>query len=140
MNTKTLVAATLSIGVALLSTTARAADRMQPGLWEFTMSTDGNSHTATQCVTAQDALSANGDTKAARAAAEKKAGPSACVIKTYDVSGAVVTYTIACRDTLIESTQTYHGDSAEGVLKSTRDGKKATTSVKGRRVGPCKSS
>jgi len=127
----------LLICVALMGSTAHAADRMQPGQWAFTTTTDGVSRSFKQCVNAEEALSANGDTKTARAAAEKKAGASSCVIKAYDVNGATVTYTIECRGSLIESTQTYHGDSSEGILKSTRAGKKATTAVKGRRIGAC---
>jgi hypothetical protein len=113
----------------------RAADRMQPGKWEFTMTTNGATHSSTMCITAEKAASANGDTKSARAAAEKDG--KGCDIKSYEVSGATVTYTIECHGTRIESTATYHGDRSEGVLKSTREGKTATTTVKARRLGAC---
>jgi hypothetical protein len=114
-----------------------AADRMAAGQWEFTMTGDGGSRTFSQCMTPDQANEANGDTKTARAYAEKKA-KGRCTIKSYDIQGNTVKYSLACGDQTIESSTTYHGDSSEGTLKTTTpDGKVATRTVKAHRVGAC---
>src|SRR5947199_2515235 len=115
----------------------RAADRMAAGQWEFTMTTDGASHSASHCITPAEATSVNGDSKTGRDYAEKKAtGP--CKVKSYNIQGNTVSYSLACGDRSIDSTQTYHGDSSDGVLKiTTADGKVVTTTVKARRLGAC---
>src|SRR6476646_5931221 len=71
----------------------RAADRMQPGKWEFTMTGDGEPRTFSQCMTQDKANEVNGDTKTARAYAEKHAkGPR--TNKTYDIQGDTETYSL----------------------------------------------
>jgi hypothetical protein len=116
----------------------RAAERMAAGKWEFTMTGDGGSRTFSQCMTPDQANEANGDTKTARAYAEKKA-KGRCTIKSYDIQGDTVKYSLACGDRTIDSTTTYHGgNTSEGVLKTTTaDGKVDTRTVKARRVGAC---
>jgi hypothetical protein len=115
-----------------------AADRMAAGKWEFTMTGDGESRTFSQCMMPDDANQANGDTKTARAYAEKKT-KGRCTIKSYDIQGDTVKYSLACGDRTIDSTTTYHGgNTSEGVLKATTtDGKVDTRTVKARRLGPC---
>ncbi len=115
----------------------RAADRMQPGKWEFTMTSNGTSSTLSHCVDAEEAAGVNGDAKAARAHAEKKA-KGRCTIKSYDIQRNTVTYSLVCGDRTIDSTATFHGDSSEGTLKTTTaDGKVDTKTVKARRLGAC---
>jgi len=116
----------------------RAADRVTAGKWEFTMTGDGEPRTFSQCMTQDKANEVNGDTKTARAYAEKHAkGP--CTIKSYDIQGDTVKYSLACGDRTIESTTTYHGgNSSEGTLKTTTaDGKVNTRTVKAHRLGAC---
>jgi len=110
---------------------------MAAGQWEFTMTTAGASHTASHCISAAEANSVNGDSKTARDYAEKKANGH-CTIKSYDVHGNTLSYSLVCGDRSIESTATFHGDTSEAVLKTTTaDGKAVTTSVKARRLGAC---
>lgn len=143
MNSKTFLKRTLLLttvcGLFLAATPPlRAADRMQPGKWEFTMTGDGAPRTFSQCMTQDQANEANGDTKTARAYAEKRAkGP--CKIKSYDIQGDTVKFSLACGDRTIDSTATYHGgNSSDGVLKTTTaDGKVNTRTVKAHRVGAC---
>ena len=101
------------------------------------MTTDGATHSATHCVSDAEAGSVNGDTKSARAYAEKTS-KGRCAIKAYDVSGDVVTYTLQCGPRTIQSKSTFHGDTSEGVLKTTFEHKETTTHVSARRLGNCK--
>jgi hypothetical protein len=115
-----------------------AADRMQPGKWEFTMTGDGAPRTFSKCMPQDQANEVNGDAKTARAYAEKKA-KGRCTIKSYDIQGDTVKYSLACGDRTIDSTATFHGGtSSEGILKTTTaDGKVNTRTVKAHRVGAC---
>ncbi|HEX4966398.1 MAG TPA: DUF3617 family protein [Thermoanaerobaculia bacterium] len=123
--------------IAAATPSLRAADRLAAGKWEFTITTDGVSHTNNHCVTPAEANEVNGDAKTARDYAEKKA-KGRCTIKSYDIQGNTVTSTLICDDRTIDSTITFHGDSSDSVLKTTTaDGKVATTTVKARRLGAC---
>lgn len=125
------------LAVSILATpSVHAADRMQTGKWEFAMTIDGQTRNATMCVTPEEAASANGDTKSARASAER-ASKGGCEFKAYDVTGNTVSYTMMCHGTLLESSATYRGSTYEGTLKTTRQGKTTTTSVKAHRLGAC---
>ncbi len=111
---------------------------MAAGKWELTLTGDGGSRTFSQCMTPDQANEANGDTKTAREFAEKKA-KGRCTIKSYDIQGDTVKYSLACGDRTIDSTTTYRGgNTSEGVLKTTTaDGKVDTKAVKAHRVGAC---
>ena len=113
-----------------------AAERMERGQWEFAMTTDGSTRTLTQCITADKASEVNGDTQAARAHAEKNSN-GRCTIKSYEVAGDKVSYSLVCGARQIESVTTFHGDSSEGSLITTSDGQSITTQVKARRLGAC---
>ena len=135
---RTLLLTSLCALLLAAATPLWAADRMAAGKWEFTMTGDGESRTFSQCMTPDDANQANGDTKTARAYAEKKT-KGRCTIKSYDIQGDTVKYSLACGDRTIESSATYHGgNTSEGVLKTTTaDGKVDTRTIKARRLGPC---
>ena len=121
----------------VISTPLRAAERLEPGQWEFTLTTDGASHTSAHCVTPADAGQVNGDVAAARAAAEKKAAGH-CTVKSYGIQGETVSYSLACGNRTIDSVTTFHGETSEGTLTTTVQGAKpAVTHVKARRVGAC---
>lgn len=122
--------------VLIAATSLHATDRVQTGNWEFKNTTNGQTTTSTHCVTKEEAAASNGDTKSARASAEKSVNGK-CVFHRYDVTGDTVTFKMDCGGTIIESTGTYHGDTMTGVLKSTRQGKEATTAVTGHRLGAC---
>jgi hypothetical protein len=133
---RSLLAAAFSLTMA--SAPLFAAERVRAGEWEFTTSHDkGEASTFKHCITADEAGSVNGDTKSARAYAEKKAA-GRCKVTDYKVAGDTVTYAIVCGTTSIRSTATYHGDSSEGDLITTRDGGAEVVShVKARRLGNC---
>jgi len=129
-------AVTLTLALALLGTsTLLASDRMKPGTWQFQMMADGRTSSSTMCITPEKAALANGDTKSARAAAEKAS--KGCIVKTYDIAGDTVTYAMECHGMLLESTITYHGDDYVGTLKATDKGEVHTTALKGHRLGSC---
>jgi len=113
-----------------------AAERMATGQWEFTMTTDGSTHAMKQCITAEKANEVNGDSKSGREYAEKNA-KGRCTIKSYEIAGDTVSYSLTCGSRDIQSVTTFHGDSSEGVLTTTDEGKPVRTQVKARRLGAC---
>ena len=114
-----------------------AADRMTPGQWEFILTSNGESRTMKQCMTADQANEMNGDSKTARGFAEKRMN-GRCTIKSYDVQGNTVKYSLVCGDRTIESSTTFTGDTSEGTLTTTTaDGKVDAKTVKARRLGSC---
>jgi hypothetical protein len=115
----------------------RAAERMAAGQWEFTLTGSGESRTVKQCVTEDQANEMNGDTKTARGFAEKRA-KGRCTIKSYDIQGNTVEYSLVCGDRTIDSRTTFAGDTSEGTLTTTTaDGKVDARTVKARRLGAC---
>jgi uncharacterized protein DUF3617 len=112
------------------------AERLVPGRWEFTMTTDGAPRTFTNCMSAEDASQVNGDSKSGRAAAEKKAA-GRCTVESFTVAGSSVDYTLVCGSRVIKSATVFHGDSSEGTLTTTVEGKAVTSQVKARRLGAC---
>ncbi|MCU1349311.1 MAG: hypothetical protein JWO56_2341 [Acidobacteria bacterium] len=129
-------APTFGLAVTLFALTPlHAADRMQPGKWQFSMTSGGQTRSSSMCITPERAASANGDTKSARAAAQRQS-PN-CVIKAYNVSGDTVSYAMECGGTLLECNMTYHGDDYVGTLKATDQGQTHTTALKGHRLGSC---
>lgn len=120
---------------------ARAAELINPGEYEFTTTTDGNARTLSHCVTPDDAKMANGDSKSGREAAER-AAKGRCTIQSYDVAGNKVSFEMTCGDAVLASTTTYHGDTSEGDLVTTRtvNGVRSTahTHTTARRLGNCK--
>ena len=116
----------------------RAADRMAAGRWEFTLTGNGESRTVNQCMTPEQANEMNGDSQTARGFAEKR-NKGRCTIKSYDIQGDTVKYSLVCGDRTIDSRTTFHGDTSEGTLKTTTaDGNVDTRTVKARRLGACK--
>jgi len=122
--------------LSLCSQPADAAERMERGQWEFAMTTDGSTRTFKQCITADKASEVNGDTQSARSFAEKHSN-GRCTIKSYEVAGDKVSYSLTCGDRQIDSVTTYHGDTSEGSLVTASDGKAVTAQVKAKRLGDC---
>ena len=121
---------------------ASAADRVNPGQYEWTMKTnDDPPRVASTCVTPEVAKMSNGDSRSGREAAEK-ANKGRCSIQEYEVSGDRVSYRITCGDKVMVSTTTYHGDTSEGDLTTTTTTAGAARvdrmHVTARRLGPCK--
>lgn len=129
----------MAMALALAASPLSAAERLRAGQWEFTTTHDGSGDATTfkHCITADEAGSVNGDTRSARAYAEKKAG-TRCKVTDYKVEGSSVSYAILCGDVSIRSTSTYHGDTSEGDLFTKRGGGPEVVShVKAKRLGDC---
>jgi len=101
------------------------------------MTTDGDTHTVSRCITAEKASEFNGDTKSGREFAEK-AAKGRCTINSYEIAGDTVSYSISCSGRQMDSTTTFHGDYSEGSLVTTTDGKSVRTRVKAKRLGACR--
>ena len=123
----------------VLVSTAVAADRIASGKWESAMTTDGTTRTVTYCISPEEAASINGDSKTGRDFAEKKAAKSgsSCVIKSYEIKGETVFYSLTCGSRSITDATVFHGETSEGVKTITNEGKTVTTRLKSRRVGTC---
>ena len=113
-----------------------AAERLESGQWEFTMTTGGATRTMAQCITPDKASEFNGDSKSGREHAEKNA-KGRCAIKAYDITGDTVSYSLSCGTTQIVSVTKFHGDTSDGSMVTTTDGKSTTTHVEARRLGAC---
>ncbi|MEP6800735.1 MAG: DUF3617 family protein [Acidobacteriota bacterium] len=129
-----IFAATLGLAAAPLF----AADRLRAGEWEFTTTRAGaEPNTFKHCVTPEEALMANGDTKTARGAAEKKSAGK-CAITAYSTAGNAVSYAMTCGKVSLRSKATYTGDTSQGELVSKAEGAPEVVShIKARRIGDC---
>ena len=126
-----------AIGLTLAARPISAADRLQSGQWEVTSTSKSGDQTYKHCVTPDEAGSVNGDTRSARAYAEKKAA-GRCTIKDYKVAGDEVSYVMTCGKTTIQSTATYRGDTFEGEMTTKAKGAaKVLSHIKARRLGLC---
>ena len=127
-----------AVALALASAPLFAAERVRPGQWEFTIvHPGGEPNVFKHCITADEATSVNGDTKTARAYAEKKAA-GRCTITSYDVHGNTVSYALKCGEVAIRTTSVYHGDTSEGEQTSKNGSAPEVVShVKARRLGDC---
>ena len=123
----------LLLSIAMLALTvaaARAADRVQPGQWETTITAGARDRVLKSCVTAAEANAANGDEKMFRASVVKTAEDAGCTVKDVKVSGNQVTSDATCGGMQATSTTTYHGDWYE---QTSSNG----TKVRAKRVGAC---
>ena len=123
----------LLLSIAMLALTvaaARAADRVQPGQWETTITAGARDRVLKSCVTAAEANAANGDEKTFRASVVKTAEDAGCTVKDVKVSGNQVTSDATCGGMQATSTTTYHGDWYE---QTSSNG----TKVRAKRVGAC---
>lgn len=132
-----LSAVLICLAVAIGSGPLVAAERVSSGEWEFVMTTEGQSHSAKHCVSADEARGFNGDAASGRKYAEEK-GKGRCSIKAYDVSGNTVTYSMTCGDRQIDSVTEYAEVSSKGSLTTTHAGQSVITNVAARRLGDCK--
>jgi len=107
---------------------------MASGKWEFAMTTDGDTHTVSRCITADKASEFNGDAKSGREFAEK-AAKGRCTINSYEIAGETVSHSISCSGRRIDSTTTFHGDSSEGSLVTTSDSKSVSDPGQGKASG-----
>ena len=127
------ISTSLLLSIAMLALTVaevRAADRVQPGQWETTITAGGRDRVMKSCVTVAEASAANGDEKTFQASVVKTAQDAGCTVKDVKVSGNQVTSDATCGGMQATSTTTYHGDWYEQVSSN-------GSKVRAKRVGPC---
>ena len=121
----------------LFSTALHAAISITPGQYQVTMTKDGKPfYTITQCFTPENADF--GDAKAGRALIEKTFKEQGCTVKTYNVTGNIVSYSLLCGETVKTTSTTYQQESFEGDMTS--KGRQSSYSVhtSAKRIGACK--
>ena len=138
---RTLLTGTIFLLVATSAAPLLAAVRQSPGLYEFTVTTEGKANVSTHCVTPEDARAVNADEKTGREYAEK-AAKGTCSVTTYEAKGDTILLTLSCGGGERSSKVTYHGESFEGQNTNTflADGKRLTriSQIVAKRVGDCK--
>lgn len=116
----------------VFSTALHAASSITPGQYQLTKTKDGKPfHTMTQCFTPENANF--GD----RALIEKTFKEQGCTVKTYNVTGNKVSYSVACGETVMTASVTYQQQGFEGdmTIKGRLSSNSVHTSAK--RIGAC---
>jgi len=110
-----------------------AAPNMEDGFWEITTTIDmpgtaSKSFTHTSCLTKEKAV--------------PQRAQSECTIKDTKTQGNTVTWTVVCKEATSTGKVTYAGTTMDGVVETTvKTGKQTMTmksTMKGKRIGPCK--
>lgn len=131
-----IFAATLLTSATLLlgTTSAAAADRVQAGQWETTMTVGSAKPVVTKyCITAGEARAMNGDLATLRKYLEESTAANTkgrCSVKNVALNGNKTVVTIACGKTEVVGTTTYHGNHYESTSSN-------GSSVTGKRIGNC---
>jgi len=134
-----LCTALAALVLALAASAAPAAGRLADGQWESAITTDGVTRTISYCIRPDEAASINGDSRTARAFADKKAQKAGapCSFKSYEVSGDKVSYTMLCGTRTITDQTVYHGQTSDGVKTITKEGQTVSMQISSRRIGTC---
>jgi hypothetical protein len=124
---------TLAVLAALAAMPAGATLNMNEGLWETTVTADGEAHSASaKCYTRMDIAEME---KLLRGKSSRVDG--ICRYADFTQSGDSVNYTMTCRLGEDEQTSavsaTYRGDSATGTIRSAG----VTVTASSRRIGSC---
>ena len=124
---------TLAVLAALAPMPAGATLNMNEGLWETTVTADGQAHSASaKCYTRMDIAEME---KLLRGKSSRVDG--ICRYADFTQSGDSVNYTMTCRLGADEQTSavsaTYRGDSATGTIRSAG----VTVTASSRRIGSC---
>jgi hypothetical protein len=129
LNVRLMCAAIL----VFLATVALAADRVQSGEWQTTLTLAGKPTVTKHCITAAEAKLMNGDVATLRKYLEQSTAQKTrgrCTVKNVSLMGDTTVVTISCGRTEVTGTTKYHGDRYES---SSTDG----TTVTGKRLGNC---
>ena len=123
----------LAVAAALAAMPAGATLNMNEGLWETTVTADGQAHSASaKCYTRMDIAEME---KLLRGKSSRVDG--ICRYADFTQSGDSVNYTMTCRLGDDEQTSavsaTYRGDSAIGTIRSAG----VTVTASSRRIGSC---
>ena len=124
---------TLAVSAELAAMPAGATLNMNEGLWETTVTADGQAHSASaKCYTRMDIAEME---KLLRGKSSRVDG--ICHYADFTQSGDSVNYTMTCRLGDDEQTSavsaTYRGDSATGTIRSAG----VTVTASSRRIGSC---
>jgi hypothetical protein len=133
---KQTAAALFIFTMLLVSGNAAAAERVQAGEWETTMTIGSGKPMVTKyCITPAEARSMNGDEAGLRKYLEASTAENTggrCLVRSVTLKGDVTTVAIVCGKTELVTSTRYLGDKYES---SSSNGAK----VAGKRLGTCKS-
>lgn len=123
-----------AVALFLFSLTAAAADRVQPGQWETTMTMGSAKPMVTKyCITAAEAKLMSGDLPTLRKYLQESTETNTrgvCKVKDVALSGNRTIVTLVCGKNEITNTTTYHGDRYESTSSN-------GTTVAGKKLGAC---
>jgi hypothetical protein len=133
---RTFAAPLFSAVLLLGAASAAAADRVQAGQWETTMTVGSAKPVVTKyCITPAEARQMSGDLATLRKYVEESTTANTggrCAVKKVALNGNQTVVTIACGKTEVVGTTTYHGDRYES-------SDSAGSTVVGKRLGACPS-
>jgi len=135
---RTILRASLFALMSVVALCAQTTERMTPGLWELTTTTKGDSQVLKFCADSATLAIANGDTQSGREALVKLHSRTGCAVSDFKAEGSVLSYSLTCRDRTARTTETYHGDRYEGILKTKTASEEITSDYKARRLGACR--
>jgi hypothetical protein len=128
--------AVLCLLTLLFSTALHAAISITPGEYQVTMTKEGKPfHTLTQCFTPEN--STFGDAKTGRALIEKTFKEQGCDVKTYNVTGNKVSYSLVCGSTVTTISTTYQQQGFEGDMTSKSPSSSYSVHTSAKRIGAC---
>jgi hypothetical protein len=123
--------------IGLSSMSLRAQDRLRAGMYDVTVTNNGNSASHRRCVTAAEAKVANLSADAMRAQVEKAAKDEECTLKDFAIDGATVTMTMICSGVSVATKMTYRADAFDSVITTTSERGIHIMQTTQRRVGEC---
>ncbi|WP_374251578.1 DUF3617 domain-containing protein [Xanthobacter sp.] len=118
---------------------AMAVERLQPGLWESTVTRSPMpAQTSRQCISTQAAMSVNGDHGQIKAAIDTENAKNGCVTKSVEIDGPRIRFAMTCSGAETISDLTYSGTASEGTMTTKMPGGKAMTmEVRSIRISDC---
>ncbi|MBN8942333.1 MAG: DUF3617 family protein [Rhizobiales bacterium] len=135
-----LAAASLAVAVVAARRPAAAPERLQPGRWAVATGVNGAAlgTPVSTCISAQDALAANGSHDDIADAARREGAAHSCRVREVLVAGPTITVDMVCQGQPARSTMTYGGTRYEGTMATSIGRPNAQVIVmKGQRIGDC---
>ena len=136
MKTQVLIALVCFVFAASV---LKAQDRLRAGIWENTVTSNGQSATRSHCMSTSESEQSNGSEATIRASIEKAlAKGGKCQLKDLKIEGNSKTELLVCGPiTYLNQTIFHDGNSFETTTTRTESGVARVTLIKGRRTGPC---
>ncbi|WP_170182197.1 DUF3617 domain-containing protein [Phreatobacter stygius] len=126
--------------VAMLRPAAKPPERLQPGRWAVATGLNGQTlgTPTSTCITAQDALAANGTEDDIAAAARREGAAQSCRVTQVLIAGPAITVDMVCQGQPARSSMVYRGTSYEGTMATGIGRPNARViAMKGQRIGDC---